>query len=69
MKCFCRSTYNHVKTDVSEKHIYLSSQYDELLAVSVQIHNTWTRQSNIPYDKFEVFPILLHFFRKFENQQ
>ena len=34
MKFFCRSTYNHVKTDVPKKHIYLASQYDESLVVS-----------------------------------
>ena len=48
MKYFCRSTYNHVKTDVPEKHIYLALLYDELLAVSVQIYKIRTHQSNVP---------------------
>ena len=38
MKYFCRSKYNHVKSGVLKKHIYLALQYDELLAVSVQIY-------------------------------
>ena len=40
MKYFCPSTYNHVKTIVPKKHIYLASEYDELLAVSVQKKDT-----------------------------
>ena len=65
MKYFCRSTYNHVKTNVLKKHIYSSSQYGELLAVLVQIffYKIWMHESNIPHDKFAVFPILLHFFK------
>ena len=35
MKYFCLSIYNHAKTDVPKTYIYLASQYDELLAVSV----------------------------------
>ena len=57
VKYFCRSTYmyNHVKTDVPKKHIYLASQYNELLAVSVQIYKIRTHLSNIPHDKLSVF--------------
>ena len=58
MKYFCRSTYNHFKTDVPKKYIYLASQYDELSAVSFQIYKIRTHQSNIPHDKFVVFLIL-----------
>ena len=55
VKYFCRKTYNRAKIDVPKKHIYLASQYDELLAVSVQIYILKTHQSNIPYDKIAVF--------------
>ena len=63
MKYFCRSTDNHVKSDVPKKHIYLASQYDEVLAVFVQIYKIRMPQSNIPHDQFAVFPILLHVFK------
>ena len=63
MKYFCRSTYNHVKTDVPKKHIYLDLQYDELLAVSVQLYEIWMHESNIPHVIFAVFLILPHFFK------
>ena len=46
-----------------KKHIYLASRYDGLLAVSVQINKIRMHQSNVPHDKFAVFPILLHFFK------
>ena len=52
---FWRNTSNHVKTDVPKKDIYLASQYDELLAVSVQIYKIRTYQSNVPHDKFAFF--------------
>ena len=61
MKYLCRSTHNHVKSDLPKKHIYLASQYDELLAVLVQIYKLRMQQSNIPHDQF--FPILLQFFK------
>ena len=60
MKYFCQNKYSHVKTDVPEKRIYLTSQYDELLAVLVQIYEIWKNESNLYHDKFAVFPILLH---------
>ena len=60
MKYFCQNKYNHVKTDVPEKRICLVSQYDELLAVLVQIYKIRKHESNIPHDKFAVFTILLH---------
>ena len=64
MKYAWQSTYNHVKTDVPKKHIYLVSQYDGLLAVSVQIYKIRMHQSNLPHDKLAVFfSILLHFFK------
>ena len=63
IKYFCRSTYNHFKTDVPKKRIYLASQYDELSAVLVQIDKIRTHQSDIPHVKFADFPTLLHFFK------
>ena len=51
----------HVKTDVPKKHIYLASQYNELLTVSIQIFNKIRRHQNkLPLDNFAVFPILSH---------
>ena len=61
MNCFCCSIYNHVKTDVPERHIYLASQFDELLAVSGQTYKIRVHQSNMPRDKFADIPTLLHF--------
>ena len=63
MKYFCRSKYNHVKSGVLKKHIYLALQYDELLAVLVQIYRIKTHQKNVPNDQLAVFPKLLHFFK------
>ena len=65
---------NQVKTDVYKKHIYLALQYDELLHVAalVQIYKIRTHESNIPHEKFAVFPISLYFFKinsMFESQQ
>ena len=62
LKYFCQNKYNHVKTDVPEKHIYWASQYDDLLADSIQIYKIRVHRSNIPQDKLAIFPILLHFF-------
>ena len=62
LKYFCKNKYNHVKTDVPEKHINRASQYDELLAVSIQIFKVRIHRGNIPQDKLTVFPILLDFF-------
>ena len=59
---FCQNKYNHVKIDVSEKHIYRASQYHNLLAVSVQIYKKMIHRSNIPQDELVFFPILLNFF-------
>ena len=63
MKYFCRRTYNHVKTDVPKKHIYLALLYDELLAVSVQLYEIRMQESNITHVIVAVFLILLHFFK------
>ena len=63
IKYSCRSTHNHVQTDVPKKHLYQATQYDELLAVSVQIYKIRTHQRNIPQDKFAHFPILMYFFK------
>ena len=60
-KYFCQNKYNHVKIDVPEKHIYWAPQYDDLIAVSIQIYKRRIHRSNIPQDKLAIFPILLHF--------
>ena len=62
MPDFCQNKYNHIKTNVLEKHIYWASQYDDLLIVSIQIYKIMQHRSNIPQNKVAVFPILLHFF-------
>ena len=62
LKYLCQNKYNHVKTDVPEKHFNRASQYDELLAVSIQNFKIRIHRGNIPHDKLTVFPILLHFF-------
>ena len=51
MKYFCQNKYNLVKTDVPEKHTYWVSQYDELLAVLVQIYKIRIHRSDISQDK------------------
>ena len=48
LKYFCQNKYRDVKTDVSENHIYRASQYDDLLAVSMQIYKIRIHRSNIP---------------------
>ena len=63
LKYFCQNKYNHVRTDVPEKHIYWASQLDDLLAVSIQIYKMKIHRSNVPQDKLAAFPILLHFFK------
>ena len=37
MKYFCQNKYDHVKTELPEKRIYCALQYDDLLAVLVQL--------------------------------
>ena len=51
LKYFCQNKYNHVKTDIPEKRIYCASQYDDMLAVSIQIYKIGIRRSSIPQDK------------------
>ena len=62
LKYFCQNKYNHVKTDVPEKHINWALQYDDLLAVLIKIYKIRIHRSNIPQDKLAVFNILLHIF-------
>ena len=62
LKDFYQNNFNHVKTEVPEKHIYWATQYDDLLAVSIQIYKMRIHRSNISQDKLAVFPVLLHFF-------